>query len=119
MKNLFFGLLLVCSQAFAAELHLSGGESVVIQPNTSTKVTCGGAGSNIGSTNCSSTIQAVATAFNTCTRKFSSGCVDAVYTAANIPMECRAEAFGKCYEQCNVVHSSGCSSACSEAIHKK
>jgi len=45
MKKLVIVLFSLSIQVFAAELNLNGGDSVIIQPNVSTKVTCGGSGS--------------------------------------------------------------------------
>lgn len=46
MKAIFVCMLLIASQSFAAEIRLSSGDSVLVAPNSPTRVTCDGGGNS-------------------------------------------------------------------------
>ncbi|MEZ0393199.1 MAG: hypothetical protein ACAH59_13340 [Pseudobdellovibrionaceae bacterium] len=76
MKKLFALFILFSVQTFAADLNLNGGESAIIQPNVSTRVTCGG-NSNGGNGNCSEAVQGFKLIVDTCMKSYNGGyCAD-------------------------------------------
>ncbi len=46
MKVFLLTILFAMPSAFAAEVNLNGGDIITIQPNVTTKVSCGGTGSS-------------------------------------------------------------------------
>ncbi len=113
MKVLISALLLFAVHASAADLILSSGESAIIQPNVTTKVSCGGS----QSTGCSDEINGLKLLIENCKTSYSASyCADKYWPdfKASNP-KCALPALSICIDNCKTSYSASyCADKCSQ-----
>ena len=112
MKKLLILMVLISSQAFAADLNLNGGESATIQANVNTYVTCGGSSSG---DKCGSVVQGFKVLMEACQKSYGGGyCAEKYwpsFKAANVG--CAYAGVSLCIEACQKSYGGGyCAEKC-------
>jgi hypothetical protein len=111
MKMLVLTTIFFSSVTFAAELRLRAGETVVIQPNTQTTVSCEGGAAQ----DCGVLAKSLQSIMDACQQSFSPGtCVDKYWPnfKAKNP-RCAAENVQYCLDLCEQSYSPGtCADKC-------
>ncbi len=114
MKKLVILCALFSSYAFAADLNLKGGESAIIEPNTSTRVTCGGSSSGGGGT-CTEIVSGFQSLIDSCEQSYNGGyCAEKLwptFKAAN--SRCAYAGISVCLKACLQSYNGGyCADKC-------
>lgn len=115
MKKLVLAFVtLFAASAFAADLNLNSGDSVVIQPNVTTRVTCGGGSSSVG---CGDQVNGLKLLIDNCKQNYSgSYCADKYWPKfKQSNPECVNAGLPVCLDNCKQNYSgSYCADHCTQ-----